>query len=109
VRQLEEHHLVEDLHYFPVFRRVEPRLAAGFELLEGDHRALHAALGGIVEVANRVLADDTDRSRFRAELGRFRDAQAELGQTLLRHLDDEEDLVVPLLLERGEELIAGGA
>ena len=56
--QLEEHHQVEDLHYFPVFRRVEPRLAAGFELLEGDHRALHTALGGIVEVGNRVLAHE---------------------------------------------------
>ncbi len=35
--------------------------------------------------------------------------EVELGRTLLRHLDDEEDLVVPLLLERGEELLTGGA
>jgi len=108
--QLEEHHQVEDFHYFPVFCRVEPRLAAGFELLEGDHRALHTALGGIVEVANRVLAHDgADLPHFRAELARFRDAQAALGRTLLHHLDDEEDLVVPLLLERGEALLSGGA
>jgi hypothetical protein len=108
--QLEEHHQVEDLHYFPVFRRVEPRLAAGFELLEGDHRALHATLGGIVEVANRLLAQDgVTLAPFRAGLARFRDAQVELGRALLRHLDDEEDLVVPLLLERGEGLMAGGA
>jgi hemerythrin-like domain-containing protein len=108
--QLEEHHQVEDLHYFPVFRRVEPPLAAGFELLEGDHRALHAGLGGIVEAANRVLAHDgAQLAHLRAELARFRDAEVELGRTLLRHLDDEEDLVVPLLLERGEELLTGGA
>ena len=34
--QLEQHHQVEDHHYFPLFRRVEPRLAPGFELLESD-------------------------------------------------------------------------
>ena len=107
--QLEEHHQVEDLHYFPVFRRVEPRLAAGFELLEVDHRALHTALGGIVELANRVLAQDgADLRQIRAELARFHDAQLDLGRALARHLDDEEDLVVPLLLDRGEELLTGG-
>jgi hemerythrin-like domain-containing protein len=108
--QLEEHHQVEDVHYFPVFRRVEPRLAAGFELLERDHGALHTALGGLVEVANRVLAHDgVEPSQFGAELARFRDAQAELGRALARHLDDEEDLVVPLLLERGEAVLHDGA
>ena len=108
--QLEEHHEVEDSHYFPLFRRLEPRLAAGFELLEGDHRALHGALGGIAEIANRVLAHDgADLAHFRTALARFRDAEVELGRTLARHLDDEEDLVVPLLLERGEEPLTGGA
>jgi hypothetical protein len=108
--QLQGHHQIEDLHYFPVFCRVEPRLAAGFELLENDHRALHQALAGIVEIANRVLAHEgADLAHFCAELARFRDAQANLGRTLLRHLDDEEDLVVPLLLERGEGALTGGA
>ena len=46
---------------------------------------------------------------FRAELARFRDAEVDLGRALLRHLDDEEDLVVPLLLERGEAVLTGGA
>ncbi len=107
--QLEEHHQVEDVHYFPLFRRAEPRLAAGFEVLGRDHDALHAALAGIVEIANRVLAQDgAGPSHFRAALERFRDAQAELGRALCRHLDDEEDLVVPLLLERGERFLDAG-
>jgi iron-sulfur cluster repair protein YtfE (RIC family) len=106
--QLEEHHQVEDQHYFPLFRRAEPRLAAGFELLERDHATLHTALGGIVGRANLVLAhQDTDGSAFRADLARLRDAQVELGAQLRRHLDDEEDLVVPLLLERGERSLLG--
>jgi hypothetical protein len=106
---LEEHHQVEDLHYFPVFRRAEPRLAPGFELLERDHEALHTAIGGIVLRANAVLTVEvTDSARFRAALARFHDAHVELGRDLLRHLDDEEDLVIPLLLERGEHAFGGG-
>ena len=106
---LEEHHQVEDFHYFPVFRRAEPRLAPGFELLERDHDALHTAIGGIVERANVVLAEeDSDGAAFRADLARFYDAHVELGRDLLRHLDDEEDLVIPLLLERGEHSLIGG-
>jgi iron-sulfur cluster repair protein YtfE (RIC family) len=105
---LEEHHQVEDLHYFPVFRRAEPRLIRGFDLLERDHEALHAAIEGIVERANPVLlAENSDK--FRADLARFRDAYTDLGRELLRHLDDEEDLVIPLLLERGEHAVAGSA
>ena len=59
--------------------------------------------------ANRVLAHDgADLAHFRAGLARFRDAQATLGRQLHRHLDDEEDLVVPLLIERGEQVVRGG-
>ena len=106
---LEEHHQVEDLHYFPVFRRAEPRLAPGFELLDRDHKGLHTAIGGIIEHANAVLgAEDTDRAKSRAALARFHDAHLDLGRELLRHLDDEDDLVIPLLLERGEHAITGG-
>lgn len=105
---LDEHHQVEDFHYFPVFRRAEPRLAAGFELLERDHAALHTAIGGIVLRANAVLTAQTDSASLRDDLARFHDAHVELGRELLRHLDDEEDLVIPLLLERGEHAFTGG-
>ena len=68
-----------------------------------------ARSAGLSRSANRVLAHDgTDPRQFGAGLARFRDAQAALGQGLLRHLDDEEDLVVPLLLERGEQVVRGG-
>ena len=46
---------------------------------------------------------------FRSDLARFRDAQIDLGRGLIRHLHDEEDLVIPLLLERGEQFVIGGA
>jgi iron-sulfur cluster repair protein YtfE (RIC family) len=108
--QLEEHHQVEDLHYFPVFRRIEPRLAAGFEVLERDHAALHEALAQIVQRANAVLAPGNgDAAAFRGHLERYLDAQRALGRSLLRHLDDEEELVIPLLLERGEGALVSAA
>ncbi len=40
--QLDVHHQIEDLHYFPIFRAAEARLARGFDVLEGDHHAIHA-------------------------------------------------------------------
>ena len=108
--QLEQHHQVEDHHYFPLFRRAEPRLAPGFELLERDHGALHTAIGGVIERANAVLASEAPGpDAFRADLARFSDAQIDLGRALIRHLHDEEDLVIPLLLERGERFLLGGA
>ena len=108
--QLEEHHQVEDLHYFPVFRRIEPRLAPGFEVLERDHETLHETLSVLVERANQVLAPDNgDAAAFRGHLERYLEVQRHLGQGLLRHLEDEEDLVIPLLLARGEGALASAA
>ena len=101
--QLEEHHGVEDDHYFPLFRRAEPELAAGFELLERDHDALHAALERLAMRANDVLqSGPRGAGAFSSSLGRLHAAQVALSPELGRHLDDEEDLVVPLMLERGE-------
>ena len=40
--QLNVHHQIEDLHYFPIFRAADTRLARGFDVLEGDHHAIHA-------------------------------------------------------------------
>ncbi len=107
--QLEEHHLVEDRHYFPAFRRAEPRLLAGFELLERDHETIHAAIEALVGQANVLLAGlEPEPAAYRAGLARFHAAHAEHGRLLLRHLDDEEDLVIPLLISRGEDSLAGG-
>ena len=101
--QLNAHHQIEDLHYFPIFLAADARLARGFDVLEGDHHAIHADMAATAETANallRALADNTD------ELTRCGDdyatASGALRKGLIRHLDDEEDLIVPLILERGE-------
>ncbi len=100
---LEGHHQIEDHQFFPLFAAAEARLKRGFEVLENDHTVIHAAMDGLVAAANgflRVASDDSDRLRFAGDA--YAQASDRLLRLLDRHLDDEEDLIVPLILERGE-------
>jgi len=98
--ELNGHHQVEDLHYFPLFRRAEPRLVPGFALLDRDHKTLHLSLVETAEAANALLQalarspEDADGTA-----AAYAEASARLLTRLARHLDDEEDLVIPLLIE----------
>jgi hemerythrin-like domain-containing protein len=100
---LEGHHQIEDFQFFPLFSAAEPRLVRGFEVLETDHEAIHAAMDRLAETANGFLqtaADDRDRMRFAGDA--FIASGERLIRMLRRHLDDEEDLIIPLILERSE-------
>jgi iron-sulfur cluster repair protein YtfE (RIC family) len=104
--QLDLHHQIEDYHHFPLFRAADERLARGFDVLEGDHHAIHADMEKTADTANallRALGGDGDTLRRRGD--DYADASGALIKGLLRHLDDEEDLVVPLILDRGEQAI----
>ncbi len=105
--QLNVHHQIEDLHYFPIFRAAEARLARGFDVLEGDHHAIHADMAKTADTANALLralsanfAGDADALRHCGD--DYASASGALIKGLIRHLDDEEDLIVPLILDRGE-------
>ena len=104
--QLNVHHQIEDFHYFPIFRAADERLARGFDVLEGDHHHIHADMARTAETANALLhslqgGGDTMR---RCGDG-YADASAALLKGLAQHLDDEEDLIVPLILDRSEEAL----
>ena len=104
--QLNAHHQIEDYHYFPIFRAADARLARGFDVLESDHHAIHADMARTAETANallRALAGEADALRRCGE--DYAGASGALLRGLIRHLDDEEDLIVPLILERGEEAL----
>jgi iron-sulfur cluster repair protein YtfE (RIC family) len=104
--QLNVHHQIEDLHYFPIFRAADARLKRGFDVLEGDHHAIHADMGRTAETANslmRALSGNTDALKHCGD--DYAQASATLIKGLIRHLDDEEDLIVPLILDRGEEAL----
>ncbi len=102
--ELDGHHQVEDYQYFPRFAAADARLAKGFELLEEDHQLIHTLLESNIATAQpfykALLAGETD-------VAVLRDAHAleaeKLLTGLMRHLEDEEDLIIPLLLDQGEE------
>ena len=102
--QLNAHHQIEDLHYFPIFRAADRHLARGFDVLEGDHHHIHADMARTAETANallRALQEGGDSMRRCGD--NYADASGTLLKGLVRHLDDEEDLIVPLILDHSEE------
>jgi hypothetical protein len=103
---LRGHHQVEDFHYFPVFRRLAPQLASGIDVLEHDHSDLDhdaiAARGALRELRAALADGDANAGGVTAALAaqQFVTAVSRLCVRIGRHLSDEEDLVVPLLLEQ---------
>jgi iron-sulfur cluster repair protein YtfE (RIC family) len=105
--QLHAHHQVEDVSYFPLLRAAEPGLGRGFAVLERDHEVIHETLARLAEAANAFLkAQDPDRLRFLADA--YARVTDELLSGLVRHLADEEDLIIPLILDRGEDELGVG-
>ncbi|CAH2401448.1 hemerythrin domain-containing protein [Mesorhizobium ventifaucium] len=105
---LDGHHNVEDIHYFPVFAKAETRLRRGFEILDADHHTIHEGLERNAEAAYafiRTLQESEDKQRFAADA--YADENSRLIAMLTRHLADEEDLIIPLILDRGRALGVG--
>ena len=101
---LEGHHHHEDSVYFPAFTEAEPRLGLGFAILDRDHDSIHGRLAALEasgkEMREARLATDADKARFAAD--RLAGTLEGLLGPLRRHLHDEEDIVIPLLLDRGD-------
>lgn len=105
LQHLDGHHRIESGHYFPAFRRIEPRIAAGIDLLDRDHDAIHAHLVALVNAGSglhqAVTTADPDAGDHAARLAEALDLAA---APLTRHLEDEEDIVIPLLAMKGDPL-----
>ena len=90
----EAHHSIEDTHYFPRFVQVFPQLGRAIALLDSDHHVIEATLetlGRGVALLRRPLPDQD-------VVGRLLDAAGDFAAILGRHLADEEDIVVPVLM-----------
>lgn len=104
LEQLRVHHQIEDFHYFPIFRKAEQRLVRGFDILENDHAALHHGIEATITAANGVLRSlSSDSDALASMTDAYAAASGALFIGLKRHLDDEEDLIVPIILDRGED------
>lgn len=104
LQQLNGHHQIEDLHYFPVFTKAETGLKRGFELLDSDHHVIHEALERNAHRANEFLGklqEGRDAARHAADS--YANDTDDLIVMLTRHLEDEEDLIIPVILDRGEQ------
>ena len=99
--ELHGHHQIEDFHYFPAFRSAEPRLATGFDVLAQDHELIHTGIVSVIETINafiRTLEPGSSDDSRRHAADSYVAASRLLHDRLGRHLADEEDLIIPLMI-----------
>lgn len=101
---LEGHHNIESHSYFPALAALEPPMAAGFELLDRDHEAVHGLLVGMAEAANGLNRALPGGGDVRPQGDALAAAIAATAGPLLRHLSDEEEIVIPVLTLRGDPM-----
>lgn len=101
--ELHSHHGVEDHHYFPQLQALDQAVEGAFELLEADHHVMDALLAEFADGANGVLQQLGAPDELRAATERFHTDLTKLSGFLERHLTDEEDIVVPVILKSGFE------
>jgi iron-sulfur cluster repair protein YtfE (RIC family) len=101
INQLLTHHHIEDEHYFPALNEKDARLKAAFELLDSDHHALDAHLHALANDTNAVLQKLQQREKAEKEADTYRKTLRRFETFLNRHLCDEEEIVVPVILEHG--------
>ena len=108
IEQLHGHHQIEDHHYFPVLAGAEPLLERGFALLDADHHALDAHLQALAQAFNAALralqAGGAASGKARNKAGALEKELIGFGGFLDRHLTDEEELVVPVILHHALRL-----
>jgi iron-sulfur cluster repair protein YtfE (RIC family) len=103
LQHLNGHHGIEDRVYFPKFRSLDARMAAALDLLERDHEQIHEALLASAETAYDFLRALRAGGAVLEPAGEaYANAAERLLALLLRHLADEEDVIIPAMLQHGE-------
>jgi len=99
VSNLHGHHGWEGHSYFPELSAADPRFDAGLEILEKDHKALDAVLDSFTRTANRTIQlAQLHEVSARDEAGKLHGELEVIEAFLARHLGDEEELAVPIIL-----------
>lgn len=99
VGNLHGHHAWEDLSYFPELSAADRRFDDGLEILENDHHALDVVLESFTNSAIRTIKlIHFGENSARDEAGKLHIASQSIEAFLKRHLSDEEELAVPIIL-----------
>ena len=99
--RLRGHHEIEEFEYFPAFRALAPKLAPGLDVLASDHARLQRHVDeALAALSELVAAVENDAAATAWATDRYAARTDELCRAIVRHLDDEEELIIPLLLER---------
>ncbi|WP_255200201.1 hemerythrin domain-containing protein [Sulfitobacter sp. HGT1] len=99
INELHGHHQIEDAQYFPVMAKLEKNVERGFDILDTDHHALDGILSDLATSANGVLQHGGATAGFIDAAAAFKGRLDAFHPMLNRHLTDEEELVVPVLLK----------
>jgi hypothetical protein len=99
VRNLHGHHTWEDRKFFPELSSADDRFDAGLEMLESDHIEMDQLLDSFTRQGNRaVMLAHLDPDQAYEAAAQLLPQAAAIKGFLHRHLTDEEELVVPILL-----------
>jgi len=99
VNNLHGHHGWEDHSYFPELSAADARFDAGLAILEKDHLVLNQVLHEFTLAANRVIQlTRLDATKAPTAADKVHSATIAIEQLLQRHLSDEEELAVPIIL-----------
>lgn len=91
------HHEIEDHGYFPQFVLLYPSLDRAMALLDGDHRVLNEALDKTGSALGTLGSGEITRD----VIATVHQGCSMLDRILNRHIRDEEDVVIPILLKHG--------
>ena len=97
LQQLHLHHQMEDNYFFPGIAKYDKKLIAAIELLETDHSEISA----LVDAYGEILKNCITPKETLTFAGNLLECQIRFNKALKRHLEDEEDIIVPAALHYG--------
>ena len=96
-KELHSHHMMEDIYFFPGIVKYDGKLSRAIELLETDHREINIIINNYKGSLDRSSSPE-EASNLASKL---LESQSQFNKALKRHLEDEEDIIVPAALHYG--------
>ncbi len=101
LNNLHEHHTIEDHQFFPMLVHHDSGLRKGFDILESDHQALDKHIHNLAQISNNLLTALQSGKNILQSAEQVLETQISFEIFLDRHLVDEEELIIPIILEYG--------